>query len=470
MAVGGRMSSGRSIRRQLILPLLAGFFVVTACISGLSAWLQSSGSLAGIQRRQLEVARVLEEAAFPLSGSVLKQMAGLTGLDIVVWNPAASKIVDQSMSRAPSGLEEYLRLQPSAETDSALVSEFQSVGDVYQVRTAVSRWAPQYRIVTLTSQRVLDETRWNAAWPPVAIGAAALLAVLPWLVALTGNWTNRLRQIQTRVSGIAQGRLRDEGSGESFPESGGDELSALIYDVTKLGEQLAELQSRVLQAEREQWIAQLASGFAHQFRNGIAGISLALQVHQNRCSARSDRSMLIMEKQLKRLETEVRGLLSLGRRAEGIRTSCVISDVVRECLELVSPSMEHHDVSLEQSRLCEDVNVFGIRDGLRAAVVNLLQNAIDAAGHQGKIQVHLTAAENKVLIKVSDNGAGPSPEVADRMLESFVTTKPEGVGLGLAIVNAIAQDHGGTVSWRRMDGWTMMELSLPWQRVDVKAE
>jgi len=462
------MSSGRSIRRQLILPLLAGFFVVTACISGLSAWLQSSRSLAALQRRQLEVAQVLEEAAFPLSGSVLKQLSGLTGLDIVVWDPASSKIVDQSISKAPLGLPEYLLLQPPADADSTLLSEFRSADDVYQVRTVVSRWAPQYRIVTLTSQRVLDEARWNAAWPPVAIGVAALLAVLPWLVALTGNWTNRLRQIQSRVSGIAQGRLRDEGSGESIPDPGGDELSSLIYDVTKLGEHLAELQSRVLQAEREQWIAQLASGFAHQFRNGIAGISLALQVHQNRCSARSDRSMLIMEKQLKRLETEVRGLLSLGRRAEGIRTSFVISEVVRECLELVSPSMEHHDVCIEQSRLSEGVIVFGIRDGLRAAVVNLLQNAIDAAGHQGKIQVQLTAADSRVLIEVADNGPGPSQEVADRMLESFVTTKPEGVGLGLAIVNAIAQDHGGEVRWRRSDGWTTMELRLPLQRVDVK--
>jgi signal transduction histidine kinase len=204
----------------------------------------------------------------------------LTGLDIVVWDPASSKIVDQSISKAPLGLPEYLLLQPPADADSTLLSEFRSADDVYQVRTVVSRWAPQYRIVTLTSQRVLDEARWNAAWPPVAIGVAALLAVLPWLVALTGNWTNRLRQIQSRVSGIAQGRLRDEGSGESIPDPGGDELSSLIYDVTKLGEHLAELQSRVLQAEREQWIAQLASGFAHQFRNGIAGISLALQVHQ----------------------------------------------------------------------------------------------------------------------------------------------------------------------------------------------
>ena len=142
--------------------------------------------------------------------------------------------------------------------------------------SAVSRWSPQYRIVTLNSQRALNDAWWNAAWPPLVIGAAALVAVVPWLVALTGNWSNRLRQIQRRVSEIAAGSLPTESGIVRYPVSGGDELAALIQDVTLLGEQLESLQDRVLQHQKEQWIAQLAAGFAHQFRNGLAGISLRL--------------------------------------------------------------------------------------------------------------------------------------------------------------------------------------------------
>ena len=93
--------------------------------------------------------------------------------------------------------------------------------------------------------------------------------------------------------------------------------------------------------------------------------------------------------------------------------------------------------------------------------MNLLQNAVEAAGHQGRIRVQLLRTASHVQIEVSDNGPGPSREVADRLLESFVTTKPEGVGLGLAIVNAIVRDHGGVVNWHRCDNWTIMELSLP---------
>lgn len=455
------MAQGNSIRRQLILPLLAGFVIVTVLISGLSAWLQSSRSLTALRRHQSDVTQVLETAAFPLSGNVLQQMAGLTGLQLVVWAPGASQIVDSSFDVIPEGLQAFLATSENAGNESAVVPEFQNSSDEFRVTSAVSRWNPQYRIVTLNSQRALNDAWWNAAWPPLVIGAAALVAVVPWLVALTGNWSNRLRQIQRRVSEIATGRLSIEGEVIRHPASGGDELAALIHDVTLLGEQLESLQDKVLQAQKEQWIAQLAAGFAHQFRNGLAGISLALQVHRNRCGQAADRSLKIMEQQLKRLESEVRGLLSLGRRSEGIRAAFSIAPLVQECIELVSPALEHHDVQLEVPPLDDQPEVIGIRDGLRAAIMNLLQNAVEAAGHQGRIRVQLLRTASHVQIEVSDNGPGPSSEVADRLLESFVTTKPEGVGLGLAIVNAIVRDHGGVVNWHRRDNWTIMELSLP---------
>ena len=73
----------------------------------------------------------------------------------------------------------------------------------------------------------------------------------------------------------------------------------------------------------------------------------------------------------------------------------------------------------------------------------------------------LTAENHEIVVRVADNGPGPDPQIAARMLQSFVTTKPEGVGLGLAIVTAVAQDHGGRLAWRRSSGWTEMDLVLP---------
>ena len=60
-----------------------------------------------------------------------------------------------------------------------------------------------------------------------------------------------------------------------------------------------------------------------------------------------------------------------------------------------------------------------------------------------------------------DSGPGPAPEVAARLFEPFVTGKPEGVGLGLAVARQVAEAHGGTIGWRRDGNLTCFAIELP---------
>lgn len=452
------MSRGTTIRRQLIVPLLAGSFAVIAGISVVSAWTQSSRARVALELRQDDAAVVLEEAAWPLTAAVVQQLAGLTGQNLVVWEPGSSQPPISSLNTLPQSLVESLRTAASPPAPGSPL-EVRDGSDYFRVRFVRPRWQPQAVVALLLSQKTLDEARWNAAWPPAAIGTAAMLAVLPWLITLTGRWSTRLRLIQQQVAEIARGDAAPavHTSGSTMQH---DELAALLYDVESLAGKLQTLQQQLIRAEREQLVAQLVTGFAHQFRNGLSGISLALQVHQGRCTAPTDRSVEIAHRQLQLLETEVRGLLSLDKRAANVFVQLDLAELLRESLALINPALEHHNVTLHVTSPAL-LPVRGIRDSLRAAIVNLLQNAAEAAGPGGHIEVLLEPQSHEAVLTISDNGPGPTPEVAARMHEAFVTTKPEGLGLGLAIVTAAAQIHQGRLSWNREQHRTVMQLTVP---------
>ena len=139
-------------------------------------------------------------------------------------------------------------------------------------------------------------------------------------------------------------------------------------------------------------------------------------------------------------------------------------------MTLLGPQCRHAHIELlrdgpacaERLPLCADAGQLG------QLLLNVLTNAIEAAGPGGQVEVRLgQTGTGRAWVEVLDSGPGPSAEVAARLFEPFVTGKREGVGLGLAVARQVVEAHGGAIAWRRLDGRTCFRIELPLAASDV---
>ncbi|MDR3636452.1 MAG: HAMP domain-containing sensor histidine kinase, partial [Isosphaeraceae bacterium] len=226
--------------------------------------------------------------------------------------------------------------------------------------------------------------------------------------------------------------------------------------------QLREMTRTIRQSERTRLLGQLAAGLAHQLRNSLTGARMSVQLHARRFPAPDgDRSLEVALRQLAMTEEHVRGLLSLGRVE---RRPPVVFDagrLIEDVTLLVRPSCEHAKVELHVSRGAGPMELRADEPGVRAAVLNLVLNAIEAAGPGGRVGLSVGSSGDALVIDVTDNGSGPPLELANNLFDAFVTSKTEGAGLGLALAHQVATEHGGRLSWCREAAETRFRLVLP---------
>jgi len=161
----------------------------------------------------------------------------------------------------------------------------------------------------------------------------------------------------------------------------------------------------------------------------------------------------------------VRGLRRYLRPRGSPSAPVDLSAVVRDALPLLGRELRDHRVQVELALAdgLPQVDANGV--SLGQVVMNLVMNACEAlAGMDGERRVTLTTAarDGRVELSVRDNGPGMADEVATRAFEPFVTTKPDGLGMGLAICRGIAEAHGGSLSATRPPGGGLeVVLALP---------
>jgi signal transduction histidine kinase len=451
------------IRNQILIPFAAVVLLAVAAMTTVAAVQAARQREAQTLAQLRNVVETLAHTSVPYTEAVLHKMSGLSGAEFVACDSRGGVIAATvpAVTSLPAGFGTGVAGGDLTSLASQPMVELE--GTRYFLARMEPRSDANVRsLFVLYPVASWSRARWDAVLPPLAVGAGAIL-----LSSLASGWlaqrfSRRIRLLQEQVAAIAGGDFTEIVAGPRR-----DEIQELVVSVNSMSAQLREMQQAIRQSERTRLLAQLAGGLAHQLRNAVTGARMALQLHQRRCEAApDDKSLSVALRQLALTETQVRGLLSLGRREQSPPMTCDPRRIVEEVGSLVEPSCEHAGVTLELTHSpatgVESLDtVRADLESLRAAVLNLVTNAIEAAGTGGRVTLQTNGQGGMVAIEIADNGPGPPAQVADSLFEPFVTSKPEGVGLGLALARQVAIDHGGTLAWRREADRTVFRLSLP---------
>lgn len=208
-------------------------------------------------------------------------------------------------------------------------------------------------------------------------------------------------------------------------------------------------------------------GLAHEVKNPLAGIQGAAQLLRRRVHDRdAERYLAVIAAETERLTTLVQRLLEPGRANPLVPTNV---HAVLERVRLLAEAEAGWAVRLVRDYDPSLPEIPADPDRLTQAVLNLVRNALQAEASEVRLR---TRAENGVVIgdtvhrlairiEVVDNGHGVPEELAEKIFLPLVSGRAEGTGLGLALAQQVAREHGGSLSFRSRPGHTLFTLLLP---------
>lgn len=222
-----------------------------------------------------------------------------------------------------------------------------------------------------------------------------------------------------------------------------------------------DLLAQQARAERLATFGQLVGSIGHELRNPLGVIDSSVYILRARAGEdpRVRKHVDRIAEQVLVANGIITNLLDMIRNRPLVREVVAMVEVVTGAASSVRRPQA---VSLSLLGLEGLPRVLGDRLQLRQIFANLIENAVHAASPSGSVWVRGRSAEATLLLDVEDTGPGVDPATRRRLFEPLITTKENGVGLGLALVKRIAERHGGAVEYSdREGGGARFTVSLP---------
>jgi signal transduction histidine kinase len=212
-------------------------------------------------------------------------------------------------------------------------------------------------------------------------------------------------------------------------------------------------------------VGQVAAGVAHEIRNPLAvlrGASQRLQKFENLNQSQRTELLGMIDEEVGRMGSVVQNFLDLSRRPKGEAVEFDLRPVLERSLEILRVELNRSKVAVEYEWTAPEMVVEGDPHAMHHVFLNLALNARDVMTGGGKLRVGVREKGGEARIQFEDTGPGVPKAIRSQIFEPFYTTRATGTGLGLAFVDRIVTEHGGSVTvGSAPSGGALFEIRLP---------
>jgi len=287
------------------------------------------------------------------------------------------------------------------------------------------------------------------------------------IIFLARRYTYPIQRLVLNVKKVASGDLS-----VTVPVESSDEIGELGQSFNEMVQQLRErktLEERLHEAEHLSKVGQLASGIAHEIRNPLNYISLAVDHLKDEMQSSSPEKQEELAKIAGNIKAEVRkanymvlNFMNYGRPLKLRRSAVDYHDIVERALTVLNDKLKEQKVTVrleipdDLPLLCCDQEL------LRNCLFNFITNGAQSMPDGGILNVGAEYSEGMFRLFFTDQGTGISSEDLEKIFQPYFTTKEAGIGLGLAITERIIKEHGGEIAVSSAEGrGTTFTVTLP---------
>jgi signal transduction histidine kinase len=293
----------------------------------------------------------------------------------------------------------------------------------------------------LTSTSELRDAKRELTRKVILLSVVAIL-----IVGVVGYWIARgiTKPLQNLVNGTR--KLADGDLDVQVPVARGDEVGTLGAAFNEMVSRLRISEERRLVAEKQAMVGRLAASVAHEIRNPLSSIKLLVQLlGEKEVQGMNKRRVDAILGEIQRLDLIVGDFLDLGRPLELRRSLRDLHPIIEEILLIMEAQLGHHKIKVIRE-FDPRLPPFAVdSDRLKQVIFNLILNAMEAMPEGGRMEIRTGITGVMVRVEILDSGKGVPFEDVEKAFSPFMTSKKEGMGMGLYVARSIVEAHGGTL-------------------------